>query len=310
MRNSFLDVHPEVESALTKGKGVVALESTIISHGMPYPQNIETAQMMETVIRSTGAIPATIAVINGMLKVGLSADEIEFLGQHSNHVQKCSRRDLPILVSKKGHGATTVAATMIIAEMAGISIFATGGIGGVHRGAQETMDISADLQELSRSRVAVVSAGAKSILDIGLTLEYLETMGVPVIGYQTSAFPAFYVRDSGFKVDDQMDDVSMIAKTIRSKWEMGLHGGLLICNPIPEPDEMKYVVVERAIQQAVHEAQEKKIKGKSLTPFLLSRIEQLTEGASLKSNVQLVLNNARLASEIAVQYAKLVSDFE
>jgi pseudouridine-5'-phosphate glycosidase len=310
MHNSFLDIHPEVALALEKGNAVVALESTIISHGMPYPQNVETAKKVEDVVRSTGAIPATIAVVNGRLKAGMDVDEIEFIGKQGGAIQKCSRRDLPVLVSKKGHGATTVAATMIIAEMAGISIFATGGIGGVHRGGHVTMDISADLQELARTNVAVVSAGAKSILDIGLTLEYLETLGVPVIGYQTSAFPAFYVRDSGFLVDAHMDDVSLIAKTIRSKWKMGLNGGLLICNPIPKSEEMQYAEVESAIQKAVLEAQEKKITGKYLTPFLLSRIERLTDGASLKSNVQLVLNNAKLAGQIAVQYAKLVSDFQ
>jgi pseudouridine-5'-phosphate glycosidase len=302
--NKYLDIHPEVASALKSGKGVVALESTIISHGMPYPQNVETATEVEEVIRSTGAIPATIAIISGRLKAGLSIEELELLGKPASNVQKCSRRDLPFIVARQKHGATTVAATMIIAEMAGISIFGTGGIGGVHRGASESMDVSADLQELAQTNVAVISAGVKSILDIGLTLEYLETHGVPVIGYQTDQFPAFYTRNSGFLVGERMDDASAIARVLRIKWDLGLKGGFLIANPIPKKDEMAQRVIEKAIQTAISEAEKKGITGKSITPFLLSRIAQLTHGSSLKSNIQLVLNNARLAGQIAVEYAQ------
>ena len=309
MQNQYLDIHPEVSDALQSGKGVVALESTIISHGMPYPENVNTAREVEEMVRSTGAVPATIAIIHGRLKAGLSMEEIELLGNPGSNVQKSSRRDLPFVVTHGQHGATTVAATMIIAEMAGISIFATGGIGGVHRGAAESMDISADLHELAKTNVAVISAGVKSILDIGLTLEYLETLGVPVIGYATDKFPAFYVRDSGFYVNERLDDISMIAKVVHSKWKMKLKGGVLIANPIPQRHEMEQQEIEHAIQIAIHELHEKEITGKSITPFLLSRIEQLTQGSSLKSNIQLVLNNADLAGRIAVEYAKINAHF-
>lgn len=300
---SILSIHPEIRNAITEGKPVVALESTIIAHGMPYPQNVETANLLEQTIREKGAIPATIAVINGKLKAGLTPDELELLG--TQKVLKCSRRDLPIVMSKGIHGATTVAATMIIAEMAGIQIFATGGIGGVHRGAQQSFDISADLQELANSNVAVVSSGIKSILDIGLTLEYLETLGIPVIGYRTEVFPAFYTRNSGFQLTDRMDTPEEIASVIRTKWKAGLKGGLLIANPIPEEYEMANQYIQSAIDQAIRESNEQRITGKAITPFLLARITEITGGESLKSNIQLVLNNARLGAEIAFQCSKL-----
>ena len=299
--HEMLDIHPEVLQALALGRGVVALESTIISHGMPYPQNVITAKKVEQAVRETGAIPATIAILNGRLKAGLAADELELLGKTGQAVTKCSRRDLPIVVAQEKHGATTVAATMIIAQMAGIRIFATGGIGGVHRGANTTMDISADLQELAKTNVAVVSAGAKAILDIGLTLEYLETMGVPVIGYGTNEFPAFYVRKSGFGVDYRLDNPAEVAEVLQIKRALGLQGGVLIANPIPEEAEMDNVFIQRAIEQAIEEARAKEIKGKGITPFLLNRIEQITAGASLDSNIELVLNNARVAGEIAIR---------
>ncbi len=299
--HEMLDIHPEVLQALALGRGVVALESTIISHGMPYPQNVITAKKVEQAVRETGAIPATIAILNGRLKAGLAADELELLGKTGQAVTKCSRRDLPFVVAQEKHGATTVAATMIIAQMAGIRIFATGGIGGVHRGANTTMDISADLQELAKTNVAVVSAGAKAILDIGLTLEYLETMGVPVIGYGTNEFPAFYVRKSGFGVDYRLDNPAEVAEVLQIKRALGLQGGVLIANPIPEEAEMDNVFIQRAIEQAIEEARAKEIKGKGITPFLLNRIEQITAGASLDSNIELVLNNARVAGEIAIR---------
>jgi pseudouridine-5'-phosphate glycosidase len=266
---------------------------------MPYPQNVETAMLVEETVRETGAIPATIAIISGQLKAGLNADEIDLLGKTGTAVNKVSRRDLPYVVSQGLHGATTVAATMIIAEMASIRIFATGGIGGVHRGAANSMDISADLQELARTSVAVVSAGAKSILDLTLTLEYLETMGVPVLGYQTDEFPAFFTRKSGLPVDFRLDTPLEIAQLLRTKWDLGLKGGALIANPIPPEHEVEYGMIQEAIEQALAEADQKGIKGKAITPYLLARIEQLTQGQSLKANIQLVLNNARLAAKIA-----------
>ncbi|AEE50655.1 pseudouridine-5'-phosphate glycosidase [Haliscomenobacter hydrossis] len=295
----YLDLSPEVSSALRSKQPVVALESTIISHGMPYPRNVETALQVEAIVRKNGAIPATIAVINGRMKAGLSKQEITNLGKLGTAVLKVSRRDLPVVIAQGQNGATTVAATMIIADLAGISIFATGGIGGVHRGASESMDVSADLQELARTNVAVVCAGAKSILDLGLTLEYLETQGVPVLGYQTSEFPAFYTRNSGFKVDQSVDSAEELADILTIKWQLGLKGGAVIANPIPLEFQLEYAVMEQAIQQALAKAEKKNIKGKEITPFLLASIEQITRGKSLDANVELVLNNAKLAAQIA-----------
>lgn len=303
--NIYLDIAPEVDSALKEGRPVVALESTIISHGMPYPQNVETAVNVENIIRSEGAVPATIAVIGGKMKVGLSRQEIEYLGKKGMAVTKASRRDLPSLAAKKMDGATTVASTMIIAAMAGIKIFATGGIGGVHRGAETTMDISADLEELGRTDVTVVCAGAKSILDIGLTLEYLETKGVPVLGYGTDELPAFYCRESGFGVDYRVDAPEELAATIKAKHDMGVHGGILVGNPIPKQYEMPKAMADRAIDIAVKKAEENGIKGKQLTPFLLALVKEMTGGMSLDSNIQLVYNNARVAAKTAVALAVL-----
>lgn len=297
--NTFLDINPEVSHALATHQPVVALESTIISHGMPWPENAETAKKVEQLIRDQGAIPATIAIIDGRLKAGLSHDEIDTLGKAGLSVTKCSRRDLPFVIAKKQHGATTVAATMIIAQMAGIKIFATGGIGGVHRGAQQTFDISADLQELSQTNVAVVCAGAKSILDLALTREYLETHGVPVIGYQTDTLPAFYTRQSDQTVDYNLESEIEIANFLNAKWKMGLQGGAVIANPIPEVYAMDKAVIDQAIEQALKELDEQGIGGKESTPFLLARVAELTGGNSLESNIQLVFNNARLAAAIA-----------
>ena len=297
--NKYLDLSPEVVEALRAGKPVVALESTIISHGMPYPQNVETALRVENTIRENGAVPATIAVIGGRLKAGLTPEEIEYLGKKGRGVAKASRRDLPVLVAQGKDGATTVTTTMIIAAMAGIKVFATGGVGGVHRGAETTMDISADLEELAQTPVMVICAGAKSILDLGLTLEYLETKGVPVIGYGTEELPAFYTRKSGFKVDYRLDTPEELAAAFRAKMEMGLKGGMLVTNPIPEEYSMDPDRINAAIDEAVAEAKEKGIKGKDTTPFLLAKIKDLTGGDSLASNIQLVLNNARLAARTA-----------
>lgn len=297
--NKYLDLSPEVAEAIAAGKPVVALESTIISHGMPYPQNVETALMVEKTIRENGAVPATIAVIGGRLKAGLTPSEIEYLGKKGRAVTKASRRDLPVLVAKGEDGATTVTTTMIIAHLAGIKVFATGGIGGVHRGAETTMDISADLEELAMTPVMVICAGAKSILDLGLTLEYLETKGVPVIGYGTEELPAFYTRRSGFKVDYRIDTPEELAAAFRAKLEMGLRGGMLVTNPIPEEYSMDPDRINAAIDQAIAECNEKGIKGKDTTPFLLARIKDITGGDSLDSNIQLVLNNARLAARTA-----------
>lgn len=297
--NKYLDLSPEVASALAAGKPVVALESTIISHGMPYPQNVETALKVEQTIRENGATPATIAVIKGRLKAGLTPEEIEYLGKKGRAVVKASRRDLPVLVARGEDGATTVTTTMIIAHLAGIKVFATGGIGGVHRGAETTMDISADLEELAMTPVMVICAGAKSILDLGLTLEYLETKGVPVIGYGTEELPAFYTRKSGFKVDYRIDTPEELAAAFRVKMEMGLKGGMLVTNPIPEEFSMDPERINAAIDKAIIECNEKGIKGKDTTPFLLARIKDITGGDSLASNIQLVLNNARLAAKTA-----------
>lgn len=296
--NRYLDISDEVKKALDNNKPIVALESTIISHGMPYPQNVETALKVEEIIRENGAVPATIGIIGGRLKAGLTAEEIDYMGRAGN-IAKVSRRDIPYLVAHKRDGATTVASTMIIAAMAGIKVFATGGVGGVHRGAENTMDISADLEELAMTEVAVVCAGAKSILDLGLTLEYLETKGVPVLGYKTEDLPAFYTRKSGFKLDYKVDTPEEIASILRTKWELGLMGGALIANPIPEEYSMDADLITRVIEDAVKEAEALGIKGKDTTPFLLAKIKEITGGESLESNIQLVYNNALLAAQIA-----------
>ena len=305
MLNRYLDVAPEVQKALAENRPVVALESTIISHGMPYPQNVETALNVEKIIREQGAVPATIAIIGGRLKAGLSPEEIDYLGRTGTAVTKASRRDLPVLVARGMDGATTVTTTMIIAHMAGIQVFATGGVGGVHRGAETTMDISADLEELARTPVMVVCAGAKSILDLGLTLEYLETHGVPVIGYGTDELPAFYTRKSGFGVDYRIDTPEELARAFFIKQDMGLGGGMLVTNPIPEEYSMDADVINTAIDQAVEESRKLGIHGKETTPFLLAKIKDLTGGDSLDSNIQLVFNNAKLAANTAVELAKL-----
>lgn len=297
--NTYLSISPEVQEALKAGKPVVALESTIISHGMPYPQNVETALKVEQTIRENGAVPATIAIIGGQLKAGCTPEEIEYLGKKGQAVIKASRRDLPVLIARKADGATTVTTTMIIASMAGIRVFATGGIGGVHRGAQQTFDISADLEELAQTPVMVVCAGAKSILDLGLTLEYLETKGVPVIGYGTEELPAFYTRHSGFKVDYRIDTPEELAAAFQAKLDCSLKGGMLVTNPIPEQYSMPKEVIDKAIDQALREMDEAGIHGKQCTPFLLAKVKDLTGGESLASNIQLVLNNARLAAKTA-----------
>ena len=302
--NQYVVTSQEVKEALETGKPVVALESTIISHGMPYPKNVETALEVERIIRENGAVPATIGIIGGVLKAGLTEDEIDYMGKTSG-VAKVSRRDIPYIVAEKLDGATTVASTMIIAEMAGIRIFATGGIGGVHRGAETTMDVSADLEELAGTDVAVVCAGAKSILDIGLTLEYLETKGVPVYGYGTDELPAFYTRKSGFKVDYRIDEPKEMAKVLKMKWNLGLKGGALIVNPIPEAYSMDEEFITKVIDDAISEAKTKGIKGKETTPFLLAKIKEITGGDSLESNIQLVYNNAKVAALVAVEYMRL-----
>ena len=303
--NRYLDVAPEVQEALKAGKPVVALESTIISHGMPYPQNVETALNVEKIIRDGGAVPATIAIIGGRLKAGLTPEEIDYLGKTGAGVTKASRRDLPILVAEGRDGATTVTTTMMIAAMAGIQVFATGGIGGVHRGAETTMDISADLEELAETLVMVVCAGAKSILDLGLTLEYLETHGVPVIGYQTEELPAFYTRTSGLAVDYQVNSPEELAKVLKTHHTLGLKGGILVANPIPQAYSMDADAINAVIDQAVAEADEKGIHGKQTTPFLLAKVKEITGGDSLEANIQLVFNNAKLAAQTAVAYSAL-----
>ena len=301
---NYLDIAPEVRSAVEAGKPVVALESTILSHGMPYPENLTFAAEVERIIRAEGAIPATMAIIDGRMKVGLSAGELELMCKGEN-VAKVSRRDLPILLATGGTGATTVASTMILASLAGIPVFATGGIGGVHRGATTTMDISADLQELAHTPVAVVCAGAKMILDIGLTLEYLETMGVPVLGYNTDQFPAFYCRTSGFGVDYTAKSVAEIAKIARTKWDLGLAGGMLIGNPVPEEYALDFDEMSAVIDKALAAAEKDHVHGKNITPYLLAHIVEYTGGKSLATNIQLAYNNARLAAKVAVELAKL-----
>ena len=301
----YLHVSDEVKAALAANKPVVALESTIISHGMPYPQNVETALNVERIIREAGAVPATIAIIGGRLKAGLTSEEIEYFGKKGQAIAKASRRDLALLCARGQDGATTVTTTMIIAHMAGIRIFATGGIGGVHRGAETTMDISADLEELGQTPVMVVCAGAKSILDLGLTLEYLETKGVPVIGYGTEELPAFYTRTSGFGVDYRVDTPEELAAAFKAQSELGMKGGMLVTNPIPEEYAMPLDVINAAIDQAIAECEEKGIHGKETTPFLLARVAELTGGDSLASNIRLVYNNAALAARTAVAYNAL-----
>ena len=303
--NKYLDVNPEVAEAIANGKPVVALESTIISHGMPYPQNVETALNVERIIRENGAVPATIAIIGGRLKAGLTAEEIEYFGKKGQAIHKASRRDRAVLCARGEDGATTVTTTMIIAHMAGIKIFATGGIGGVHRGAETTMDISADLEELGQTPVMVVCAGAKSILDLGLTLEYLETKGVPVIGFGTKELPAFYTRQSGFNVDYRIDTAQELAKACKVQNELGFKGGMLVANPIPEEYAMPLDTITAAIDQAIAECNEKGIKGKETTPFLLARVAELTGGDSLASNIRLVYNNAKVAAQTAVHYCNM-----
>ncbi len=297
--NKYLDISPEVQVALAADRPVVALESTIISHGMPYPQNVQTALRVEQTIRDNGATPATVAIIGGRLKAGLSHEQIEYLGRGGRSITKASRRDLPVLAARGMDGATTVTTTMIIAAMAGIRVFATGGIGGVHRGAETTMDISADLEELARTPVMVICAGAKSILDLGLTLEYLETKGVPVIGYGTQELPAFYTRTSGFMTDYRIDTPAELARAFKASLDMGLGSGMLVTNPIPEEFSMDPVRINAAIDQAIAEASARGIHGKETTPFLLARIKDITGGDSLASNIELVLNNARLAAATA-----------
>ena len=303
--NKYLDINPEVAEALAAGKPVVALESTIISHGMPYPQNVETALAVEKIIRDCGAVPATIAIIGGRLKAGLSAEEIEYFGKKGLNITKASRRDLAVICARGMDGATTVTTTMIIAHMAGIKVFATGGIGGVHRGAETTMDISADLEELGQTPVMVVCAGAKSILDLGLTLEYLETKGVPVLGYGTEELPAFYTRKSGFHVDYRVDTPEELAAAFKAQNDLGMKGGMLVTNPIPEEYAMPLETINAAIDQAIAECNEKGIHGKETTPFLLARVAELTGGNSLASNIRLVYNNAKVAALTASAYANL-----
>ena len=303
--NKYLDVNPEVAAAIAAGKPVVALESTIISHGMPYPQNVETALNVEKIIRENGAVPATIAIIGGRLKAGLTAAEIEYFGKKGQAIAKASRRDIAVLCARGEDGATTVTTTMMIAHMAGIPIFATGGIGGVHRGAETTMDVSADLEELAQTGVTVVCAGAKAILDLKLTLEYLETHGVPVLGYQTEELPAFYTRTSGLQVDYRVDTPEELAKIMKVQRDLGLKSGILVTNPIPQEYSMDADRINAVIDQAIQEANEKGIHGKETTPFLLAKVKEITGGDSLDANIQLVFNNARLAARTAAAYCKL-----
>ena len=300
-----LDISPIVQKALKAGKPIVALESTIICHGMPYPQNIQTAEAVENIVVENGAIPATIAIIQGCLKVGLSSDEMNYLAKNGQNIPKISRRDLPFSLSQKSDGATTVAATMIIAAMANIKVFATGGIGGVHRDINDSLDISADLQELANTNVAVVCSGVKSILDIPRTLEYLETHGVPIIGYQTDKMPAFYTSESGSLVDYNCQSTDEIAKVMKIKWEMHFQGGIVIANPIPKKYSLPLNEINSVIKLALSEMKEKNIIGKKTTPFLLSKIAEKTKGKSLESNIQLVLNNASLAAQIAISFTEL-----
>ena len=302
--NPFLEIHPGVKQALAEGKPVVALESTIISHGMPFPQNINTAIEVEKIVRDNGAVPATIAILNGKCHVGLTKEQLEYFASAKN-VWKVSLRDMPFVISKNLLGATTVAATMRIASMAGIKIFVTGGIGGVHRGAEQTMDISADLTEMENTSVAVVSAGVKSILDIGLTLEYLETKGIPVVTIGQDEFPGFYSRKSGFTSPLRLDTAKEIAAMIDTKWKLGLNGSVLIANPIPAEQEIDASEMEVYIEAALNAADETKIAGKEVTPFLLKYIADHTRGESLEANIDLIKHNAKLGAEIAVEYSEI-----
>ena len=304
MMNKYLSISPEIEKALAEGRPVVALESTILSHGMPYPENVEFSHKVEEIVRGEGAVPATTAIIGGKLKVGLTAEELQIMCK-ADGVGKVSRRDVAVYLATGKTGATTVATTMMLAEMAGIKVFATGGIGGVHRGAETTMDISADLQELANTKVAVVCAGAKSLLDIPKTLEYLETMGVPVLGMGTEDFPAFYCRSSGCKADARIDTPAEMAAILKTKWDLGLKGGVVIGNPIPEQYELDYNEMEAVINRALDAAKAEGVHGKDTTPFLLAHIKDYTEGVSFASNLQLAYNNARVASRIAIELAKL-----
>jgi pseudouridine-5'-phosphate glycosidase len=297
----YLDIKPEVKKAIDQGKPVISLESTIISHGMPYPQNVETAKKLENMAREKGVTPATIAIIGGKIKIGLDDDDLEFIAK-SKDVVKASRRDISYVISQKLNAATTVSSTMIFSAIAGIKIFATGGIGGVHREAQKTFDISADLQELAKTNVAVVCAGAKAILDLKLTLEYLETMGVPVIGYKTDQLPAFYSKESGLKVPFRLDSYTDISEMMKTKWDLGLNGGLLITNPIPNEYSMDNSFINNSIEKALVKAKELKIEGKEITPFLLEEIKNITKGKSLESNIELVKNNVKLACDISKSY--------
>ena len=298
---NFLNIHPEITNALSEGKPVVSLESTIIAHGMPYPKNIETALEVENIIRENGCVPATIAILNGKLCVGLNTAQLEIVG-NSKDVWKVSLRDMPFVLSKKFTGATTVASTIRIASLAGIKIFVTGGIGGVHREAENTMDISADLIEMAQTNMAVISAGVKSILDIGLTLEYLETQGIPVVTFGQDELPGFYSRESGFKSPLRLDDATAIAEMLHIKWEIGLNGSVLIANPIPQAFEIPFTKMESYINESLEEAKKKNIYGKNLTPFLLKTISEKTSGESLEANIALVKNNATLGSQIARKY--------
>ncbi len=304
MLDKYLKINPRIEEALKNNEPIVALESTIISHGMPYPKNLETALHCEEIIRNAGAVPATIAVIDGKMVVGLTKEEIERIAKEGSKVIKTSRRDLPVIIASKSLGATTVSATMFIASLASIRFFATGGIGGVHRGVNETMDISADLEELAITNVCVVCAGAKAILDLPRTMEYLETKGVPVIGYQTDYLPAFYTRKSDCKVNYRFDEVNSIVNMLKAKWEIGLNGGVLVTNPISEEDSLDEEVMNSAINQAIEQMNQLGIKGKETTPYLLKTIVELTNGKSLESNISLVYNNCRLASNLAIEYQK------
>ncbi len=303
MVKNYLDIKEEIKDALAENKPIVALESTIISHGMPYPENIISAKRSEAIIREAGGIPATIAIINGRIKIGLTEGDLDHMGKDSG-ITKASRRDMAMILSKGMDGATTVATTMLCADLAGIRVFATGGIGGVHRNGQVTMDVSADLEELSGTNVGVVCAGAKSILDIGLTLEYLETHGVPVIGYETENFPAFYTRESGYKVDYRVDSPAEIAKALKVKWNLGLKGGMVIANPIPKEFEMDREYISAVIDEAVESAEKEGVKGKNITPYILARLHTKTGDKSLFANKELVYNNVRLAAQIALEYVK------
>ncbi len=303
-QDQYLSVMPEIRQAISDRKPVVALESTILSHGMPYPQNVEFAHNVESIVRAEGAIPATTAIIGGKLKVGLTADELALMCR-ADGVGKVSRRDVAVYLATGQTGATTVATTMMIANLAGIRFFATGGIGGVHRGAEKTMDISADLQELANTPVCVVCAGAKSLLDLGLTLEYLETFGVPVLGLRTDELPAFYCRTSGFKLDYNCPDEQTVARIMKTKWDLGLKGGAVVGNPIPEEYALDYNEMETVIRKAIALADEQHIHGTALTPFLLAHIKDMTDGVSFASNLQLAYNNARACSKIAAAYAEL-----